>query len=113
MSDDHWSVIGILAVAAFSICVLGLVTGRRILASRYAWPLDELPGPIVVSLVASSLAGKPTQTGLLSSPNTNGGLQEPARMYPFQKGKVRQSETSTQETSRYGYSVAAGAEAKN
>ncbi|MEM6890500.1 MAG: AzlD domain-containing protein [Pseudomonadota bacterium] len=53
--------IGILAVAAFSIRILGLVAGGRIRASRYAWVLDELPGLIVLSLVASSLAGQPTQ----------------------------------------------------
>lgn len=62
MSGDHWAVIAILAVAAFSIRVLGLVAGGRIRASRYAWMLDELPGLIVVSLVASSLVGHPFQT---------------------------------------------------
>ena len=62
MSGDHWVVIAILAVAAFSIRVLGMVAGGRIRASRYAWALDELPGLIVVSLVASSLAGQPIQT---------------------------------------------------
>lgn len=62
MSGDHWAVIAILAVAAFSIRVLGMVAGGRIRASQYAWVLDELPGLIVVSLVASSLAGQPNQT---------------------------------------------------
>ncbi|MEO1138984.1 MAG: AzlD domain-containing protein [Pseudomonadota bacterium] len=62
MTGDHWAVIAILAVAAFSIRVLGLVAGGRISASRYAWVLDQLPGLIVVSLVASSLVGEPTQT---------------------------------------------------
>jgi uncharacterized membrane protein len=47
----------VLAVAAFSIRVLGLVAGNTIKSSRYAWVLDELPGLIVISLVASSLAG--------------------------------------------------------
>ena len=62
MTGDHWSLIAILAVAAFSIRVLGLVAGDRIAASRYAWVLDQLPGLIIVSLVASSLAGQPTPT---------------------------------------------------
>lgn len=64
MSGDHWAVITVLAIAAFSIRVLGMVAGGRIRASRSAWVLDELPGLIVVSLVASSLAGQPAQTWL-------------------------------------------------
>ncbi|WP_299652057.1 AzlD domain-containing protein [uncultured Tateyamaria sp.] len=62
MTGAHWAVIGILALAAFSIRVLGLVAGGRIRASRHAWVLDELPGLIVISLVAASLAGQPLQT---------------------------------------------------
>ncbi|WP_298921170.1 AzlD domain-containing protein [uncultured Roseobacter sp.] len=50
--------IAVLAVAAFSIRVLGLVAGDAIRSSRYSWILDDLPGLIVVSLVASSLAGQ-------------------------------------------------------
>lgn len=50
--------IAVLAVAAFSIRVLGLVAGDAIRFSRYSWILDDLPGLIVVSLVASSLAGQ-------------------------------------------------------
>jgi len=62
MSGAHWGVIGILAFAAFSIRVLGLIAGGRIRASRHAWALDDLPGLIVVSLVAASIAGQPLQT---------------------------------------------------
>lgn len=62
MSGDHWAVIAILTAAAFSIRGLGMIAGGRIHASRYAWVLDELPGLIVVSLVASSLVSQPTQT---------------------------------------------------
>lgn len=62
MSGAHWGVIAILALAAFLIRVLGLIAGGRIRASRHAWVLDDLPGLIVVSLVAASLAGQPLQT---------------------------------------------------
>ena len=62
MSGTYWAVIVLLAVAAFSIRVAGLFAGGRIRASRHAWILDELPGLIVVSLVASSLAGQSLQT---------------------------------------------------
>ncbi len=62
MTGAHWAVIAILAVAAFSIRVLGLIAGGRIRTSRHAWVLDELPGLIVTSLVAASLAGQPMQT---------------------------------------------------
>ncbi|WP_271952203.1 AzlD domain-containing protein [Ruegeria faecimaris] len=62
MSSAHWAVIGILALAAFSIRIVGLVAGSRIRASRHAWVLDELPGLIVICLVAASLADQPLQT---------------------------------------------------
>jgi len=62
MSGAHWGVIGILALVAFSIRVLGLIAGGRIRASRHSWVLDDLPGLIVVSLVVASLAGQPLQT---------------------------------------------------
>ena len=64
MSGQYWAVIGLLAIAAFAIRVTGLIAGGRIRASRHAWVLDELPGLIVVSLVASSLAGQPPATWL-------------------------------------------------
>ena len=62
MTGAHWVVIGILALAAFSIRIVGLIAGGRIRSSRYAWVLDELPGLIVISLIAASLAGQPMQT---------------------------------------------------
>lgn len=62
MSGAHWAMIGLLAVAAFAIRVVGLMAGGRIRASRQVWVLDALPGLIVVSLVASSLVGQPTTT---------------------------------------------------
>lgn len=64
MTFAFWMLIAVLAVAAFSIRVLGLVAGDAIKSSRYSWVLDDLPGLIVVSLVASSLAGQPIGTWL-------------------------------------------------
>ena len=62
MTSAHWLLILILAMATFSIRIAGLFAGDRIRASRHAWALDDLPGLIVVSLVAASLAGQPVQT---------------------------------------------------
>ena len=62
MTFPFWMLIIVLAVAAFSIRVLGLFAGDAIKSSRYAWILDDLPGLIVVSLVASSLAGQSVGT---------------------------------------------------
>lgn len=58
MTFPFWMLIVVLAVAAFSIRVLGLFAGDTIRLSRFSWMLDDLPGLIVVSLVASSLAGQ-------------------------------------------------------
>lgn len=58
MSEAHWALVGLLAVGAFAVRLAGLVAGNRIRASRHAWVLEELPGLIVVSLVAASLAGQ-------------------------------------------------------
>lgn len=58
MSIEHWILILALAAAALSIRVLGLLAGDRIRASHHAWMLEELPGLIIVSLVASSLAAQ-------------------------------------------------------
>lgn len=58
MSFPFWMLIGVLGVAALSIRVLGLYAGDAIRSSRISWVLDDLPGLIVVSLVASSLAGQ-------------------------------------------------------
>lgn len=62
MTGAHWAVVGMLALAAFLIRVAGLIAGGRIRASRHAWVLEDLPGLIVVSLVASSLIGQPLPT---------------------------------------------------
>ncbi len=59
MSFSYWMLIIVLAVTAFSIRALGLFAGDTIRTSRFSWVLDELPGLIIVSLVASSLAGQP------------------------------------------------------
>ncbi|PWE27498.1 branched-chain amino acid transporter [Pararhodobacter marinus] len=67
MTGAHWAVIGLLALAAFVIRVAGLIAGGRIRASRHAWILEALPGLIVVSLVASSLAGEPTATWIAAA----------------------------------------------
>ena len=64
MTYPFWALIAVLALAAFSIRVLGLIAGDKIKSSRFAWMLDEVPGLIVVSLVASSLAGQSTGTWL-------------------------------------------------
>ena len=61
MTSTFWMLIIMLAVAAFAIRVAGLLAGDRIKSSRNAWILDDLPGLIVVSLVAASLSGQPVQ----------------------------------------------------
>ncbi|MEJ6395902.1 AzlD domain-containing protein [Gymnodinialimonas sp. 2305UL16-5] len=61
MTSSHWALILVLALAAISIRIAGLLAGDRIRTSSHAWVLDELPGLIVVSLVAASLAGQPWQ----------------------------------------------------
>ena len=67
MTLTLWMLIIVLAVAAFSIRVLGLLAGDAIKSSRHSWVLDELPGLIVVSLVASSLAGQSVGTWLAAA----------------------------------------------
>ncbi|MBL4627194.1 MAG: AzlD domain-containing protein [Roseicyclus sp.] len=62
MTTSHWALIAILAIAAFSIRLVGLIAGDVIRKSRLAPLLDDLPGVIIVSLVASSLAGQPVLT---------------------------------------------------
>lgn len=53
--------IGGLAIATIAIRALGLITGNFILNSRHAWVLRDLPGVLIVSLVASSLANMPLE----------------------------------------------------
>lgn len=58
MTFPFWMLIVVLAIAAFSLRVLGLFAGDAVKSSRFSWMLDDLPGLIVVSLVASSLASQ-------------------------------------------------------
>ncbi|KZL20813.1 Branched-chain amino acid transport protein (AzlD) [Pseudovibrio axinellae] len=67
MSESHFILILTLSVAAFSIRLLGLLIGDQIRASKQVWILDDLPGLIVVSLVASSLADQSLQAWLTSA----------------------------------------------
>lgn len=67
MTFPFWMLIGVLAVAAFSIRVLGLFAGDAIKSSRFSWMLDDLPGLIVVPLVASSLAGQSISTWIAAA----------------------------------------------
>lgn len=57
MQHDVLLLIAGLAIATYGIRALGLVTGAFIQRSRFAWVLDDLPGVLIVALVASSLAG--------------------------------------------------------
>lgn len=57
----------VLVIAAFSIRVVGLFAGNAIKSSRYSWVLDDLPGLIIISLVASSLAGQSLGTWLAAA----------------------------------------------
>lgn len=59
MTSSQWILILALAFAAFGLRFTGLIAGARLQRSRFAPLLDELPGLIVISLVASSLAGQP------------------------------------------------------
>lgn len=67
MSLSFWMLIAVLAVAAFSIRVLGLFAGDSIRASRLSWVLDDLPGLIIVSLVAASLADQSIGTWIAAA----------------------------------------------
>ncbi|MTI08881.1 AzlD domain-containing protein [Curvivirga aplysinae] len=64
MSEKHWLFIITLAVAAYSIRLLGLLIGDKIRNSRYSWMLDDLPGLIIISLVAASMADQSIHTWL-------------------------------------------------
>lgn len=67
MTFPFWMLIAVLAAAAFSVRVLGLIAGDAIRSSRFSWVLDDLPGLIVASLVASSLAGQSIGTWLAAA----------------------------------------------
>ena len=64
MTSAHWTLIIVLCFAAFSIRSFGLLAGDRIRLSKHSWILDDLPGLIIVSLVAASLSGEHLQTWL-------------------------------------------------
>ncbi|WP_108820215.1 AzlD domain-containing protein [Pseudovibrio sp. Alg231-02] len=61
MTSSHWLIILTLAVAALSIRIIGLFAGSKVRASKHSWVLEELPGLIVVSLIATSLSGQSMQ----------------------------------------------------
>lgn len=67
MSPSHWFLIATLAIAAAAIRVTGLLAGSAIRRSRFAPILDDLPGAIIVSLVAASLADQPPLTWLAAA----------------------------------------------
>ena len=56
MSTSHWLLIAGLAIATFGTRFLGMLVGQRVRHSRFAPLLDDLPGLIVVALIATSLA---------------------------------------------------------
>ena len=64
MTSAHWTLIIVLCFAAFSIRIFGLLAGDRIRLSKHSWILDDLPGLIIVSLVAASLSDEPLQAWL-------------------------------------------------
>ncbi|MEO3417259.1 AzlD domain-containing protein [Roseovarius sp. CAU 1744] len=63
MTSAQWLLIVLLAIAAYGVRLAGLVGGRAISANPRLKPfLDDLPGCLVVGLVAASLAGEPAVT---------------------------------------------------
>lgn len=56
MGSSMIMLIGGLAIATFAVRALGLITGNFFQESRFSWVLRDLPGILIVSLVASSLA---------------------------------------------------------
>lgn len=64
MTNAHWTLIIVLCFATFSIRIFGLLAGDRIRLSKHSWILDDLPGLIIVSLVAASLSGESVHTWL-------------------------------------------------
>lgn len=67
MTSSYWIFIGVLAIAAFSIRFTGLMAGNAIRKSRMAPLLDDLPGLIIVSLVAASIADQPVMTWIAAA----------------------------------------------
>lgn len=57
MTLDHWLLIGLLAIGAYGLRLAGLFGGQAILQNaRLKTLLDDLPGCLIVALVATSLA---------------------------------------------------------
>jgi len=56
MDSNTILLIGGLAIATFAVRALGLITGNFFQESQFSWVLRDLPGILIVSLVASSLA---------------------------------------------------------
>jgi len=67
MPNEYWILVLTLSIAAFFIRFLGLLAGDRIRSSQFSWILDELPGLIIVSLVAASLMGQSAETWCAAS----------------------------------------------
>ncbi|WP_085905083.1 AzlD domain-containing protein [Kiloniella majae] len=58
MTDAQWFLIGTLALGAYSIRFLGLVSGQLISDNKHLSKfLADLPGCLIVALIVSSLAG--------------------------------------------------------
>ena len=60
MTPAQWMLIILLAIAAYGTRLTGLLGGRAIAANPRLKPfLEDLPGCLIVGLVAASLAGEP------------------------------------------------------
>lgn len=65
MSQNQWMLILFLGLAAYGIRLLGLLAGQTIQHNARLRPvLEDLPGCLVVGLVAVSLADQPVETWL-------------------------------------------------
>lgn len=63
MTTNQWMLILLLGLAAYGIRLLGLLGGQAIRGNtRLAPILEDLPGCLVVGLVAASLADQPSET---------------------------------------------------
>ncbi|MEO1189077.1 MAG: AzlD domain-containing protein [Pseudomonadota bacterium] len=68
MTQNQWMLILLLAIAAYGIRLLGLLSGQAIRTNPRLTPLlDDLPGCLVVGLVAASLAGQPLPTWMAAA----------------------------------------------
>ncbi|WP_421779874.1 AzlD domain-containing protein [Kiloniella litopenaei] len=68
MTDAQWLLIGTLAFGAYSIRFLGLVSGQLISEHKYLNKfLADLPGCLIVALIAASLAGENSITWIAAA----------------------------------------------